>query len=144
MSMQHRRTQKQCMISLLVLCLLIMGTPVCELSAQNAESGSMTIESDANTGLDVPADSELEQQKLEEKEKDNRPRELGVMVLILWLLAGTGIGILIFTSLFGHTVRTMIRRPYPPQTHAARQKPSETSSENPGESEHAAEEPTKP
>ncbi len=144
MSMRHRRTLKQGMTSLFVLCLLIMSPPVCELSAQTAESGSTTVESDVNTGLDVPSDSEQEQQNTTEKKEDNRPRELGVMVLILWLLAGTGIGILIFTSLFGHTVRTMIRRPYPPQTHAARQKPEETSSENPGESEHTTEEPTKP
>jgi len=143
MSMRHQRTLKQGMTSLLVLCLLIMSTPVCELSAQNAESGSTTVESDAKTGLDVPSDSEQENKTSEEKKKDNRPRELGVMVLILWLLAGTGIGILIFTSLFGHTVRTMIRRPYPPQTHAERQKPTETSSDHTGESEHVQEKPTK-
>lgn len=145
MSMQLRRTRILRIICLLVLCLIIVCQPVCKLSAQTAESGSTTVESDAKTGIDLPSHSEQDDQNSEEKKKDNRPRELGVMVLILWLLAGTGIGILVFTSLFGHTVRSMIRRPYPPQTtHPEQQPQSEKTSESSSESEHIDDEPNKP
>lgn len=136
MSMQVRRNQTPRIICLLVLCLFVTCQPANTLSAQNVESGSTTVESDANNGIDLPANSEQDDQKSAEKKKDNRPRELGVMVLILWLLAGTGIGILVFTSLFGHTVRSMIRRPYPPQT---TQFEKQSQSETPSESSPASE-----
>ena len=144
MSMQLRRNRTPRIIYLLVLCLFVTCQPVDVLSAQNVESGSTTVESDAKKGIDVPADSDQDEQNPEEKKEETRPRELGVMVLILWLLAGTGIGILVFTSLFGHSVRSMIRRPYPPQTtHSEQQPQSETPSKSSPASEQIDDEPNK-
>lgn len=106
-----QQTFKHATASFLVLCFYLACFSACELSAQDPEAGSTTIPN-ASSGIDTPADAEQDQKK------ENRPRELGVMVLILWLLSGTGIGILIFVSLFGHSVRNMIGRPYPEQNTA--------------------------
>lgn len=109
--------------------------PLVELSAQQpAESGSTTVEA----GVQTPAESQpVDENPEDPQKKDERPRELGVLILIVWILAGSGIGILIFTSLFGHSVRSMIRRPYPPQAHPDHQKPAENASESNGETQQA-------
>lgn len=136
MQAQFRREQKRLGLRLVMALLFVMSLPVANLSAQqNGESGSTTIDSGENTGVDIPANSELGSENPKEKKKDNRPRELGVMILIVWILAGTGIGILIFTSLFGHSVRSMIRRPYPNQTHPERKSPSKPAPEISDDSE---------
>ncbi|MCA9017611.1 MAG: hypothetical protein KDA77_19970 [Planctomycetaceae bacterium] len=125
MQAQQRREKKQPGLRFLLLLLFVMSLPVADVPAQQSgESGSTTVDSTEKTGIDLPADSEQADQKPEEEKKDNRPRELGVMILIVWILAGTGIGILIFTALFGHSVRSMIRRPYPTQTHPDQQRPA--------------------
>jgi len=142
MKMPLRQTTKQYTVCLLVLCFFLISLPVYGLSAQNTETGSTTKKTNAKTGMELPLESEQEQHNPNKKEKDNRPRELGVMVLILWLLAGTGIGILIFTSLFGHSVRSMVRRPYPQQTQTEQQIPSEAPPENHDASEQINEGPT--
>jgi len=137
-----RQTPKQHVTCLLVLCSFLIYFPVSELSAQNIETGSTTKSTNAETGIDLPLESEEDRNNPNAKKKDNRPRELGVMVLILWLLAGTGIGILIFTSLFGHSVRSMVRRPYPQQTQPEQRNSADTPPENHDDSEQINEEPT--
>lgn len=140
-----RREIKRHRLCFLMLLLFVINMPVTDLSAQqNGEAGSATVDSSPQTGVDVPADSEPgENVKANDKKKDERPRELGVLILIVWILAGTGIGILIFTSLFGHSVRSMIRRPYPNQTHPDQQIPVEPAPDNPDDSEQVEEEPPK-
>ncbi|WP_145218731.1 hypothetical protein [Gimesia alba] len=137
--------KKQHRLCFLMLLLFFISMPVSNLSAQqNEEAGSATVDSSNQSGVDVPTDSELgENEKSDGKKKDERPRELGVLILIVWILAGTGIGILIFTSLFGHSVRSMIRRPYPNQTHPDQQIPVEPAPDNPDDSEQVEEEPPK-
>lgn len=98
------------------LVLVFGGLNLETVPAQEQEAGSATVEALPESGVTIPDESSQETGDDDEK-KDERPRELGVMILIVWLLAGAGIGILIFTSLFGHSVRSMIRRPYPPQQH---------------------------
>ncbi len=120
-----QQTIKHATASFLVLCIYLVCFPTCELSAQDPETGSTTI-TNASSGIDPPLDAEQDQKK------ENRPRELGVMVLILWLVSGTGIGILIFVSLFGHSVRNMIGRPYPEQ-HIASEQPIPDENSNPSE-----------
>jgi len=142
MKVTLRQTIKQYIAFLLVLCFFMIDLPVCGLSAQNTESGSTTKTTNAKTDMELPLESEQDLHSPNKKKKDNRPRELGVMVLILWLLAGTGIGILIFTSLFGHSVRSMVRRPYPQQTQSGQNIPSETPPENHDASEQINEGPT--
>lgn len=120
----------------------VMSLPVAHLSAQqNSESGSTTVDSSEKTGVDLPTAPEQGDDKPTDKKKDNRPRELGVMILIVWILAGAGIGILIFTSLFGHSVRSMIRRPYPPQTHPDQQMPAKPAPDSSDDSEQVDAEP---
>lgn len=113
------------------------------VAAQNQEAGSITGNPAEQAGMELPGDQAAEKTETdsEKPEKDERPRELGVMILIVWLLAGAGIGILIFTSLFGHTVRTMIRRPYPNQMYPPRKKQPETPVESSTESETDDEKP---
>lgn len=120
----HPATHSLLIICLTVACVLLTSTA---LPAQAPEAGSATVEEMKQTDVDLPADSTSEDANSEEEKKDERPRELGVMILVVWILAGAGIGILIFTSLFGHSVRTMIRRPYPPQSHARHLPPTEES-----------------
>ncbi|WP_339730651.1 hypothetical protein [uncultured Gimesia sp.] len=145
MQAQLRREKKRLGLRLLIMLLCVMSLPVAELSAQqNEESGSTTVDSNEQTGVDVPADSEQgENGKPDGKKKEVRPRELGVLILIVWILAGTGIGILIFTSLFGHSVRSMIRRPYPNQTHPDQQIPSKPVPDSSEDSEQVNPEPPK-
>ncbi len=120
----HPATHSLLIICLTVACVLLTSTA---LPAQAPEAGSATVEEMKQADIDLPAGSTSEDAKSEEEKKDERPRELGVMILVVWILAGAGIGILIFTSLFGHSVRTMIRRPYPPQSHGRHQPPVEES-----------------
>ncbi|MFG0241074.1 MAG: hypothetical protein ACF8CY_08530, partial [Gimesia chilikensis] len=105
----HPATHSLLIICLTVACVLLTSTV---LPAQAPEAGSATVEEMKQADVDLPAGSTSEDANSEEEKKDERPRELGVMILVVWILAGAGIGILIFTSLFGHSVRTMIRRPY--------------------------------
>lgn len=136
MSMQFsiRQNQKHILSCLLIIFISLLCLPPNQLLAQNIEAGSVTVEKNSH---DSAADSE--------KKKDNRPRELGVMLLIIWLLVGTGVGILIFTSLFGHSVRGMVRRPYPAQNHSDRPSSPDTSVEDLSDgSEEAEEEPQQP
>lgn len=130
MKVPHRQASTQYIAVFLGLCFFISGTSFEELSAQTTETGSTTIDTNAGAGTDLPLNPEQEPNRSNKKKKDERPRELGVMVLILWLLAGTGIGILIFTSLFGHSVRSMVRRPYPQQTQPEQQPPLEMTTED--------------
>lgn len=120
----HPATHSLLIICLTVACVLLTSTA---LPAQAPEAGSATVEEMKQADVDLPAGSTSEDANSEEEKKDERPRELGVMILVVWILAGAGIGILIFTSLFGHSVRTMIRRPYPPQSHGRHQPPVEES-----------------
>ena len=117
-----------CGVFSLTLCLSAQPLP-----AQDQESGSTTVTESEQPGMELPDDPAAKETDSEEPEKDERPRELGVMILIVWLLAGAGIGILIFTSLFGHSVRSMIRRPYPNQMYPPKKEqpesPVETSME---------------
>ncbi len=141
MKVSLRKTSKQIITCCLVLYFCVVFQPVIRVSAQTTETGSTTIETDAIIGMEVPPGSEQEQPKADEKKKDDRPRELGIMILIVWLLAGTGLGILIFTSLFGHSVRSMVRRPFPQQTQPKQQIPSETPPDQHDESEQLNEGP---
>lgn len=140
MLMQVRHTLKRNLTRLLVLCFLLLSYAVSQLPAQNTEAGSVTTNSTMQTDANLPSDLEHKNQASEEK-KDERPRELGVMLLIVWLLLGTGVGILIFTSLFGHSVRGMIRRPYPTQSHPEPKSSPEPSPDSTDESEIVEEEP---
>lgn len=140
MKVPHRQASTQYTAICLGLCFFISGLSFEELSAQTTETGSTTVET--NAGTDSPLNPEQEQNPSKQKKKDERPRELGVMVLILWLLAGTGIGILIFTSLFGHSVRSMVRRPYPQQTQPEQQPPPEMTTEDHDPSAQSNEKPT--
>ncbi|WP_145111208.1 hypothetical protein [Gimesia panareensis] len=132
------QTERPHWYNLLVLCLVTVffsqGPET--LLAQDQEAGSATVKEAAQAGADLPEDSAEGDEKSDKEKKDERPRELGVMILIVWVLAGAGIGILIFTSLFGHSVRSMIRRPYPPQSYASPQPPRE---ESPPETEEESE-----
>ena len=113
------------------------------IAAQDQEAGSITVNSPDQAGVELPADPAEKKAETDSKEpeKDERPRELGVMILIVWLLAGAGIGILIFTSLFGHSVRTMIRRPYPNQMPPPKKEQTETPVEASAEAETDDEKP---
>jgi len=144
MKVPHRQAATQHIPILLGVCIFLFCISFDKLSAQTTEVGSTTIETNKEARIDLPLDSEKEQNRSNEKKKDERPRELGVMVLILWLLAGTGIGILIFTSLFGHSVRSMVRRPYPQQTPPEHQPPQDSAPENQDASEQISERPTNP
>ncbi|WP_145229873.1 hypothetical protein [Gimesia algae] len=105
------------------------------VTAQDQEAGSTTSQPTQQSGVELPGDPAAEKTETdsEELKQDERPKELGVMILIVWLLAGAGIGILIFTSLFGHSVRSMIRRPYPNHMYPPKKEkpepPVETSTE---------------
>ncbi|QDV51902.1 hypothetical protein Enr17x_39610 [Gimesia fumaroli] len=140
-----QREKKRHRLCFLMLLLFFISMPVADLSAQqNGEAGSATVDSSQQTGVDVPGESEQgENEQANDKKKDERPRELGVLILIVWILAGTGIGILIFTSLFGHSVRSMIRRPYPSQTHPDQQNSAKPAPDNSDDSEQVEEEPPK-
>ncbi|QDU10321.1 hypothetical protein [Gimesia aquarii] len=126
--MQIHLIFKSGLIRLLVINLILFNFSVNQLQAQNTEAGSVT--SDSKTLTDSDSDLDHANQDSEEK-KDERPRELGVMLIIVWLILGTGVGILIFTSLFGHSVRSMVRRPYPTQSDSEQQ-----SSLNPASNEN--------
>jgi len=113
-----------CGVFSLTLCLSAQPIP-----AQDQESGSTTVTTSEQPGMDLPDDPAA-------KEADSgEPEKLGVMILIVWLLAGAGIGILIFTSLFGHSVRSMIRRPYPNQMYPPKKAQPETPVETSTEAE---------
>ncbi len=140
MSMQAQCTLKRNLTRLLVISLLLLSYPASQLPAQNTEAGSVTTDSTMQTDTNLASDLEHKNQDSEEI-KEERPRELGVMLLIVWLLLGTGVGILIFTSLFGHSVRGMIRRPYPTQSHPEPHPSPEPSPDSPDESEAVEEEP---
>ncbi|MCA9020963.1 MAG: hypothetical protein KDA74_12525 [Planctomycetaceae bacterium] len=120
---------------LFCVCLLSLSLTGQPGMAQEQEAGSTTGKAAEQSGVDLPDSptAETSDSDSEKPKKDERPRELGVMILIVWLLAGAGIGILIFTSLFGHSIRSMIRRPYPNQMHPPRKEqpdvPVETSTE---------------
>ncbi|WP_417386965.1 hypothetical protein [Gimesia sp.] len=105
---------------LFCVCLLSISLTAQPGMAQEQEAGSTTGKAAEQSGVDLPDNptEETSDPDSEKPKKDERPRELGVMILIVWLLAGAGIGILIFTSLFGHSVRSMIRRPYPNQMYS--------------------------
>lgn len=136
MSMQIpiRQNQNNILSCLIMVLIFSLSLSQNQLLAQNNESGSVTVEKNSNNST---TDSK--------KEKDNRPRELGVMLLIIWLLVGTGVGILIFTSLFGHSVRGMVRRPYPTQNHPERSSSPELPAEEcSDDSERAEEDPPQP
>ncbi len=126
-----------CVFSL--TCLLTLQ-PV---AAQDQETGSTTRNSINQSSVELPDDPAAESTETdsEEPKKDERPKELGIMILIVWLLAGAGIGILIFTSLFGHSVRTMIRRPYPNQMYPPKKETSEPPVETSMEAETGDEKP---
>lgn len=138
---------------LLACCLVLFSLSQSSgpLLAQSPEAGSATVEEAGQADIELPGENAEEDGKSDKDEsdtdkdkdkEDERPRELGVMILIVWVLAGAGIGILIFTSLFGHSVRSMIRRPYPPQTHGSYRPPQEkTPPETEGESEPPQEDP---
>ena len=119
-----------CGVFSLTLCLSAQPIP-----AQDQESGSTTVTTSEQPGMDLPDDPAAKEADSGEPEKEERPRELGVMILIVWLLAGAGIGILIFTSLFGHSVRSMIGRLYPNQMYPPKKAQPETPVETSTEAE---------
>ncbi|QDV19259.1 hypothetical protein Pan153_39240 [Gimesia panareensis] len=144
MHVSPKQTERSHWYNLLVLSLVTVffsqGPEI--LLAQDQEAGSATVKEAAQAEVDLPEESAKGDEKSDKEKKDERPRELGVMILIVWVLAGAGIGILIFTSLFGHSVRSMIRRPYPPQSHGSPQPPrEEVPLETEGESETVEKDP---
>lgn len=142
MQLQIRQCQTQYLTYLFVFCLSLLSLPLNELLAQNNEPEPTKAESAEKNSIDLPADSKQTNSD-PEKKKDERPRELGVMLIIVWLLLGTGVAILVFTSLFGHSIRETIRRPYPQQSHPEVTSP-EPEAELPNESESVKEEPPEP
>lgn len=139
-----KKTKTSAWTCLLACCLFYFACQTPEtVMAQSPEAGSATVDEAGQADVDLPGEPAEENGKSgkdeadsEKDKKDERPRELGVMILVVWVLAGAGIGILIFTSLFGHSVRSMIRRPYPPQTHGSHLPPRD---EAPPEAEDKSE-----